>query len=112
MVITSEYRTEVERHILEVMASALESSALTEVESGEVARFILNHLDKAETHQELVVFLTQLAERLPIFTHLGNIEMAKAIEAKKGDVTTQMASYLRNGDIQAALDAANVLKTH
>lgn len=111
MVITSEYRTEVERRILGIMASALESSQMTEVESGEVARFILDRLDTVETHQELVAFLADLAQRWPIFTEIGNTEMAKAIEAKKGDVTTQMTSYLRSGDIDAALDAVKVLRS-
>lgn len=110
MVVTEEYRTNIERRILEILANALESSQITEAESTSVARYILDHLDNVQSHPELVQFLSELAQKWPIFTEVGNTEMARAIEANKSTVTSNMETLIRQGNIQAALDAAKTLR--
>lgn len=110
MVVTREYRAEVERRLLETMARALENNQLTEEQSSQVAKFILDYLDDCDDHQEIIEFLDRMAQQWPVFAEVGNAEMARAIESKKGDVTKNMEALVQQGNIQQALETAKILK--
>ena len=112
MQISAEYRTQIERRILEVLAKGLEQKQLTAEDSTSVAQFILDHLDHVQNHQQLIQFLDSLAKRWPIFVEIGNIELAKAIEGNKEAVTIKMEQLVHQGNIQGALDTAQILKPH
>ena len=112
MRISPEYREDVERRILQIMATALESNTLTEADAPLIAKYIIENLDHVEDHQELVRFLDGLSSQWPIFTEVGNIEMAKGIEQNKAAVTHQMEDLVHQGNIQGALDTAQILKSN
>ena len=110
MQLNEEYRSEVKRAMVYAMISGLENGQLKADQLPEIAARILDGLPKAMTHQDLVAYLEAMGQQWRTFTTVANAEMARAIERSKEGVVQQMLTHARNGDIDSALKAGEILK--
>lgn len=94
------------------MISSLEANSLNADQTHLIANFVLERLQPVQNHAELVSFLTDLANRWPVFAPLGNMEMGKAIESHKEDLTKDVLTKVKSGDIEGALEMAKGLTQH
>lgn len=110
MQLNDDYRSEVERQMVYAMISGLENSQLSSDQLPEISQRILEDLPKAKTHQQLMLFLEEMTKKWNIFAKVANAEMAKMIERQKEKVVQQMLIHAKQGNINEALKAAEVLK--
>jgi len=110
--ITPEYKTQIQRQIIQAMIQGIESNTFDYRQVYLVANFALEELEKVTTHPELVTFLEKLTQKWPIFAKVGNVEMGKVIEEKKDDLTAEVVQMMKEGDIEGALEAAKGYTTH
>lgn len=110
--ITPEYKTEIQRQIIQAMIQGIESNTFDYSQVHLVANFALEELEKVTTHSELVAFLEKLNQKWPIFAKVGNAEMGKVIEKQKDDLTAEVIQMMKQGDIDGALEAAKEYTTH
>ncbi len=65
--ITEEFREKIYKELAEVMLHGLESGQITVEESKALSRFVLDHLDNAQTYAEFSNFLKELVDKWPVY---------------------------------------------
>lgn len=110
--VTPAYKEQIQGQILSIMTTGLESNSLHTTQIPLIAGFVREKIETVATHTQLVAFLAELAQKWPVFAPLGNMEMGKAIEAHKGQLTDDVMNKVKSGDIDGALEMAQGLTSH
>ncbi len=104
---TMHHKTDVERQIVEAIASALDKKELTEEQLPEISSFILSRIDLITDSDELLVFLSDLSNKWPSFINILDIEKGKIKEITEQEAAVKAAELIKNGSID---DAMNLVK--
>jgi hypothetical protein len=110
--ITPEYKTDIQRQIIQAMIEGIESKTFDYRQVHLVANFALEELAKVTTHPQLIAFLEKLTQKWPIFAKVGNTEMGKVIEERKDTLTAEVIQMVKQGDIDTALKTVKEYTTH
>lgn len=112
MDITQEYRTEIERQIVETVVTALEQNpAFSKDDLPLIGDFVLERIDTITTRTAMVDFLEQLAGKWSIFTNLCTTEKGKLQDQKEEQVMKQVLTLAKDGQIDTAIDLAKSATT-
>ncbi len=103
MEFTQEKKKELEKQIVELAISALESGVITEDILGEVSQFVLSKIDRIKNTKELDYFLAELSKRWNIFKPL--FQEQKGIEQEEKDEQTadKAEELVKLGNIDGAI---------
>ncbi len=96
-------KLEIEREIINMITTSLESGQLANDQLHLVANFIKEELPTVENHAQLIAFFERFAASWPVFATLGNIEMGRAIEGQRQDTLASTSAMIKNGDVEQAL---------
>lgn len=109
MEFTEEHKNRIERAIVETVISALENGNLAESELSQIANFVLEKIDQIKTHDELVIFLSDLSSRWPIFTNLETLEKGEIEEKVEDEVAEGVLTLAQSGKIEEAVNLAKTI---
>lgn len=98
------YREKIGERITLTLADALEEGAITGEEASKVAEYVLENIDKAKTSGEILDFLTDLANKWPVFGQLLTIELGQATAQKEDAALKKTEELLKENKIDEALE--------
>lgn len=96
-------KIQIEREIIAMITSSLESKTLASDQLHLIANYIKERLPVVTTHTDLIAFFEGLAASWPIFASLGNAEMGKAIEEHRKEVIISTSEMVKEGHMDQAL---------
>lgn len=103
MEFTEDKKKEVEKMIVETCIDALEAELIVAEDLQTIAHFVLEHIDTIKSEDELIVFLTKLADKWKFFLPIERFLEAE-IKHEEEKVYVQKAEDLaKQGDIEEAL---------
>lgn len=106
---TQEHKNEIEKKIVEAIVTGLESNKILENQLSEIADFVLERIDALKTHEELVVFLSDLAARWPIFENIALTEKGEAKDKAEDRIASEALKLAQSGKIDDAIDLAKTM---
>jgi len=106
MGITPEHKEQIKKSIIESVVQALEQDHLSESDLPGIGRFVLDRVDSLQTHEELVLFVGELATKWPIFKHIESSEKAKAERQEDLQTAEKVGELASSGKIEEALGLA------
>ncbi|MDO8461161.1 MAG: hypothetical protein Q7S38_01820 [bacterium] len=108
MEVTQEHKNDLEKKIVESVILALENNTISKEEMPIIAEFVLGKIDVIKTHEELVLFVNELALKWPIFSNIDQIEKGEVQEKKESETAESVLNLAKSGQIE---DAVNLAKT-
>lgn len=103
---TDQHKEEVERKIVEAIASAVEKKEIEESVLPDISEFVLDRIDKIQTQELLVEFLRLLSDKWSIFKGVFDLEsgaLRSLLDKKTADDVSQLAN---SGNIEEAIRIA------
>ncbi|OGH12343.1 MAG: hypothetical protein A2776_02525 [Candidatus Levybacteria bacterium RIFCSPHIGHO2_01_FULL_40_10] len=102
----TKHKTQIEKEVVERVATGIEKGDLKEEDLPLIGRFVLEKLDLARNQGELVSFLSELSARWPIFLTIEKIEEGSLTIAEESEVANGVLTLLKHGKIDDALSLA------
>lgn len=109
MDISQQHKEEIERKIIESIIVNLEENKLPQEELPIIADFVLGKIDTVKNHDELVIFLTELSTKWPIFTNITSIEKGEVKEKVEDKVAEDVLNLAKSGKIDEAIGLAKTM---
>lgn len=109
MEVTEEHKKQIERKIAEVMITALEDGKVGEADLPTIATFVLEKIDKAQNHDELIKSLDELSAKWPVFENLEQIERGEVSEASEDTVEKGVLKLAKSGQVEEAINLAKTV---
>ncbi len=106
MGVTADHKEEVIKSIVESIIQALENSNLSEADLPEIGKFVLARIDNIQTHDELVLFVGELATKWSVFKHIESSEKAVAERHDELQTAEKIGDLATSGRIEEALGLA------
>ncbi len=104
MNLTPVHKNEVMLRLAETVADALEQDMVTTEEVDALSPFVLENIDKIDTHEELIKFLRELSAKSPIFSYLLVTESGEVKQKEDEKVAGKAEGLLKSGQVDAALN--------
>lgn len=104
MNLTPVHKNEVMLRLAETVADALEQDMVTTEEIDALSPFVLENIDKINTHDELIKFLRELSSKSPIFSYLLVTESGEVKQKEDEKVAGKAEDLLKTGQVDAALN--------
>lgn len=105
MEFTDERKKQIEKMIVEASIDALEAKLIQTEDLQPIAQFVLAQIDTIKTEEELVAFLTQLAEKWKFFLPIERFLEAEIKHEEEQVFINQAEGFAKNGNIDEALAA-------
>lgn len=102
--LTPQHKNEVMLKLAETVANALEQDLATTEEVDALSPYVLENIDKINTHDELIKFLRELSSKSPIFSYLLVTESGEVKKKEDENVADKAEDLLKTGQVDAALD--------
>lgn len=106
MDITQDHKNEIEKKIVETIALSLENNTLQQNELSDIASFVLDRMDQVKNHEELILFLSELSSKWPIFGQIEAIEKGEVKEQKEEQAFQNVLDLAKSGKIDEAVNLA------
>jgi len=100
---TQEHKDAIERKILEILANALDAGQIENEEAPDVARFVLDRIDKVTNQKELIEFLGELNEKWPVFSTLKEQGEGEIQDSVNEEVADGVELLIKHGKLEKAL---------
>lgn len=95
-----------QQKVVQIMAHQLEEGKTTQGELSQIAEYVLTQSSKIESEDELITFLSRLAERWEMFHDLYLIESGRIKEALAKEQIHKALNLTKEGKIDEALQVA------
>ena len=99
----ADHKKNLERMIIDTMTNSLEKQKLAESELQTISKFVLEHIDRINNHQQLVSFVDQLSAKWPIFLTIDQIERGEEKKFTETEAAKTMLNLIKNGKSNEAL---------
>lgn len=106
---TESHKKEIEKQIVEAIITSLDKDNLKTTELPNIANFVLERIDNIKTHNELILFLGELARIWPVFVNLTAIEKGEVKEIKEDEVAQSVLTLAKSGKIDEAINLAKTM---
>lgn len=103
---TEAYRDKIGERLTRKLAQALQEQEITQEEFSAAASYILDNIDMAKDNIQLVEFLTNLAQKWPIFSDVLTIERGEIKEEKEDEVVEKTEALIKENKLDEALAVA------
>lgn len=100
---TQEHKDKIERKILEILANALDAGQIENDDAPNVARFVLDRIDKVTNQKDLVAFLGDLSEKWPVFSTLKDQVEGETQDSVDDEVADGVEILIQHGKLEKAL---------
>ena len=100
---TQEHKDAIERKILEILANALDAGQIENDDAPDVARFVLDRIDKVTNQKELIEFLGELSSKWPIFSTLKEQGEGEIQGGVDDEVADGVEILIQHGKLEKAL---------
>src|SRR5258708_29100981 len=84
------YKEKMGERVTRRLSQGIKEKEVTEDQATEIAAYILDNIDKTSNSLEVLNFLTELAQKWPLFSQLLTIEHGQIIEKKEDDAVAKM----------------------
>lgn len=96
---TEDYRNKIGYQLTLRLAQAIKNKEIGVVEAPFISKQILNNIDKINSHDEMVAFLTKLVEDWPFFSNILTLELSEEEEKISQEKIKEIQQLLRDGKI-------------
>lgn len=103
MNLNDDHKKEVGLKIADLIDSGIRQKTITEDEASVLSTYIIENLEKINTHEELMNFLRELSAKNAIFSYLLVTESGEVKEQKDNEVAREAEGLVKNGKIDEAL---------
>ncbi len=101
-----EHKKKIEKMIIDATLTAFEKKEIVEDELSKIADVVLRKIDLAQTHEQLIIFLRELASRWTIFKNILIIEQGEEERAKELSAGKKVINLIQTGRPNEAVDLA------
>lgn len=102
-------KNQIEQQISDIVLKEIEEERLTKDASLEIIQYCLPKIEALNTQQELLLFLSDLSSKWPVFANLATLEQGKTKEEKSDEVARNIASIAQAGNIDEAVNLAKAV---
>lgn len=106
MQLSQEQRDAIEKSIAELIIKGLREGLIQEEDLSPIGKFVLEKIDIIQTEEQMVAFLTELAQKWPLFSNILTIEKGKVTENSESQVAQNVLDLAKEGKIDQAVDLA------
>lgn len=100
------YRQAIEQKLVEAIATGVEQGQVQESQLPEISNYILSHLDKITTHDQLIGILSHLALKWPVFRIIATEEEGKLKQVVEKNVAKDVLRLINKGHTKQAVSLA------
>ncbi len=104
MAIDSVYRDKVGKDLTLRLTGVMEKEQITQEESRVIADVILTELDKVQTQEQMLQFLSALSQKWPFFSDVLTLEKGVAQIEEEGRETVKVEELIKENKIDEALE--------
>lgn len=101
-----DHKKQVEKMILEAIVLGLENEKIKEADLPPIADYVLKYIDAIYDHHQLVVFVTNLSQKWPIFKNIEDIEKGEEKRAFEHKAAGQVLNMIKTGQATQAINYA------
>ncbi|MBU4016288.1 hypothetical protein KJ980_01655 [Patescibacteria group bacterium] len=106
MQLSQERKDEVLKAIAELIIAGLKDGSIVEDDLFPIANFVLEKIDTLATEEQMVVFLSELAQKWPVFSKIYSHEKGKVLEHTENLAAQNVMDLAKEGKIDEAVDLA------
>ncbi|MBI2036692.1 hypothetical protein HYT17_03620 [Candidatus Microgenomates bacterium] len=88
------------------LARALGDGEVTQEQASDASSYILDTIDTITSREQLIVFLTELSQKWPVFSEILTLEQGEAQDKKEDEKVEQVEDLLKENKIDEALKVA------
>ena len=100
------YKNKIGERVTRIVADTLSQGVISEDDAREIAEYVLDNIDKAQTSGQVMDFLTELTAKWPIFDSLLTIELGQAHEQEESAAIEETEKLIKKNKIEEALKVA------
>ncbi|HSX18621.1 MAG TPA: hypothetical protein VLE91_00645 [Candidatus Saccharimonadales bacterium] len=97
MNISLDHRDEIVKRLTQDLVEEMEKNGVTEADLPKIADFILEKVDKAQNHNELITLLDQLSAKWPFFETVEQLERGEVRELMEDSAEKDLLKLARAG---------------
>lgn len=106
MDLSPQHKIDIEKKVVEAIATALENDILTTEEMPEVSSFILDRSAAISTHDQMLEFLRELSAKWPFFSNILVLESGEVQHKSEEKTSLDVVELTKAGKIEEALSLA------
>jgi hypothetical protein len=106
MEIIQEKKDQIESHIVDIIADAIEQEKITETDLPLISNFVLEKIDTIVSKDQLLLFLTELASNWEIFRTLEVTQRGEIQKKKEEEAVQNISQLVQDGNINDAIQIA------
>jgi hypothetical protein len=106
MQLSQEQRGAIENQIAELVIKGLREGLIQEEDLSPIGKFVLEKIDTLQTEEQMVAFLTEMAQKWPLFSNILTIEKGKVSENSENQTAIDVLGLAKEGKIDEAVDLA------
>lgn len=106
MQLSQERRDEVLKEIADLIIVGLKDGSILENDLFPIADFTLQKIDTLATEEQMVIFLSELAQKWPVFSKIHTYEKGKVLEQTENIAAQNVMDLAKEGKIDEAVDLA------
>lgn len=103
MNISLDHRDEIVKRLTQDLVEEMEKNGVTEADLPKIADFILEKVDKAQNHNELITLLDQLSAKWPFFETVEQLERGEVRELMEDSAEKDLLKLARAGKIEEVI---------
>lgn len=111
MAIDSVYRDKVGKDLTFRLTAVMEKEQVSEEESRIIADVILTELDKVQTQEQMLQFLSELSQKWPFFADVLTLEKGAAQTEEEGKETVKVEELIKENKLDEALQTVKAATT-
>lgn len=97
MIISLEHREEIVQRLTRDLVEEMEKNGVSEADLPQIADFILEKIDKAQNHNELIALLDELSQKWPFFETVEQLERGEVKELIEDKVEKDLLTLAKAG---------------
>lgn len=106
MQLSQERKDEVLKEIADLIIAGLKDGTILEDDLFPIANFVLEKIDTLATEEQMVVFLSELVQKWPVFLKIHAHEKGKVLEQTENIAAQNVMDLAKEGKIDQAVDLA------
>lgn len=106
MQLSQERKDGVLKEIADLIIAGLKDGSILEDDLFPIASFVLEKIDVLATEEQMVVFLSELAQKWPVFSKIHTHEKGKVLEHTENIAAQNVMDLAKEGKIDEAVDLA------
>ena|SRR5579872_1937973 len=103
MNITLEHRDEIVKRLTQDLVEEMDKNGLTEADLPKIADFILEKVDKAKNHDELIALLDELSAKWPFFETVEQLERGEVRELMEDSAEKDLLKLAKAGKVEEVI---------